>query len=46
MPTTNVSETIDFNGQQFFIGLDVHKKSWSAVGKCGDCFSRRNIHLI
>ena len=31
MPTTNVSETIDFNGQQFFIGLDVHKKSWSVT---------------
>lgn len=31
MPTTNLSETTDFNGQNFFIGLDVHKKSWSVT---------------
>jgi hypothetical protein len=31
MPATNLSETIDFNGQEFFIGLDVHKKSWSVT---------------
>lgn len=31
MPTTNLSETIDFNDQEFFIGLDVHKKSWSVT---------------
>ena len=31
MPATNLSETIGFNGQNFFIGLDVHKKSWSVT---------------
>lgn len=31
MPTTNLSETIDFSGQEFFVGLDVHKRSWSVT---------------
>jgi transposase len=28
MPGTNLQNSIDFNGQKFYVGLDVHKKSW------------------
>lgn len=28
MPSTNLQNSIDFNGQKFYVGLDVHKKSW------------------
>jgi transposase len=28
---TQVTKKIDFTGKQFFIGLDVHKKSWSVT---------------
>ena len=28
MPTTNLQNSNDFNGQKFYVGLDVHKKSW------------------
>ena len=30
MPT-QVTKKIDFTGKQLFIGLDVHKKSWSVT---------------
>jgi transposase len=28
MPRTNLQNSNDFNGQKFYVGLDVHKKSW------------------
>src|ERR1035438_6894144 len=28
MPSTNLQNSIDFKGQKFYVGLDVHKKSW------------------
>ena len=28
---TQVTKKIDFNGKSLFIGLDVHKKSWSVT---------------
>jgi hypothetical protein len=28
---TQVTKKIDFSGKDFFIGLDVHKKSWSVT---------------
>jgi transposase len=31
MPSTNLQNSIDFNGQKFYVGLDVHKKSWSVT---------------
>jgi len=31
MPTTNLQKTDDFNGQIFYVGLDVHKKSWAVT---------------
>jgi transposase len=31
MPNTNLQNSIDFNGQKFYVGLDVHKKSWSVT---------------
>jgi transposase len=31
MPTTKLQKSIDFRGQNFFIGIDVHKKSWSVT---------------
>lgn len=31
MPSTNLRNCIDFNGQKFYVGLDVHKKSWSVT---------------
>lgn len=27
MPTTNLENSIDFEGQEFYVGIDVHKKS-------------------
>jgi transposase len=29
MPTTKLENNLDFKGQKFFIGKDVHKKSWT-----------------
>ena len=29
MPGTNLQKSIDFNGQKFYVGLDVNKKSWA-----------------
>jgi len=34
MPSTNLQKSIDFNGQKFYVGLDVHKKSWSVTVRC------------
>lgn len=31
MPNTNVVKKFNFNGQKFYIGLDVHKKSWTVT---------------
>jgi len=31
MPTTNLQKNNDFNGQNFYVGLDVHKKSWAVT---------------
>lgn len=31
MPITNLQKTNDFNGQNFYVGLDVHKKSWAVT---------------
>ncbi len=31
MPSTNLQTSADFEGQKFYIGLDVHKKSWSVT---------------
>ena len=31
MPSTNLQNSIDFNGQNFYVGLDVHKKSWAVT---------------
>lgn len=31
MPTTNLQNSNDFNGQKFYVGLDVHKKSWTVT---------------
>jgi transposase len=31
MPNTNLQNSIDFNGQKFYVGLDVHKKSWAVT---------------
>jgi transposase len=28
MPTTKLQNPLDFEGQKFYIGIDVHKKSW------------------
>ena len=29
MPTTKLQNSLDFEGQKFYVGIDVHKKSWS-----------------
>ena len=29
MLSTNLQNPIDFKGQKFYVGLDVHKKSWA-----------------
>lgn len=31
MLKTNISNYFDFSGQKFYVGLDVHKKSWSVT---------------
>jgi transposase len=31
MPSTNLQNPIDFKGQKFHVGLDVHKKSWAVT---------------
>ncbi|WP_460432177.1 IS110 family RNA-guided transposase, partial [Arachidicoccus ginsenosidivorans] len=31
MPLSNLSHSRDFTGENFYIGLDVHKKSWSVT---------------
>jgi transposase len=31
MPSTNLQKTNDFNGQKFYVGLDVHKNSWAVT---------------
>jgi len=31
MPGTNLQNSIDFGGQNFYVGLDVHKKSWVVI---------------
>src|SRR5471030_2056398 len=31
MLSTNLQNSIDFNGQKFYVGLDVHKKSWAVT---------------
>ena len=31
MPTTNLQNLIDFKSQKFYVGLDVHKKSWAVT---------------
>lgn len=31
MSTTNLKKTADFSGENFYIGLDVHKKVWSVT---------------
>jgi transposase len=31
MPTTNLQNSNDFTGQNFYVGLDVHKKSWAVT---------------
>jgi len=31
MPTTNLQNSNDFTSQKFYVGLDVHKKSWAVT---------------
>ena len=31
MPNTNFRNSIDFKDQNFYVGIDVHKKSWSVT---------------
>ncbi len=31
MPVSNFENSIDFSGQKFYVGLDVHKKSWAVT---------------
>lgn len=31
MLSTNLQNSIDFNGQKFYVGLDVHKSSWAVT---------------
>ena len=31
MPTTNVQHSADFSGQNFYCGIDVHKRSWTVT---------------
>jgi transposase len=36
MPSTNLQNSIDFDGQIFYVGLDVHKRSWAVtIGSLG-----------
>src|SRR5580704_7731316 len=39
MPTTKLQKFIDFRGQSFFIGIDVHNNSWSVT------IRSLNLHL-
>jgi len=39
MPSTKLQKSLDFDGQKFFIGLDVHKNSWSVT------IRSLNLHL-
>jgi len=39
MPTTKLQKSIDFSGQKFYIGIDVHKKAWSVT------IRSLNLHL-
>jgi transposase len=39
MPNTKLQKSIDFHGQKFFIGLDVHKNSWAVT------IRSLNLHL-
>jgi transposase len=31
MPTANFEHSVDFTGQNFYVGIDVHKKSWTVT---------------
>jgi transposase len=31
MPSTKLQNSVDFSGQNFFVGLDVHKRSWAVT---------------
>jgi len=31
MPSTKLQNSVDFNGQKFYVGLDVHKRSWAVT---------------
>ena len=31
MPSTKLQNSVDFQGQKFYVGLDVHKKSWTVT---------------
>lgn len=31
MPKTNLQNSIDFDGQKFYVGIDVHKNSWTVT---------------
>jgi len=31
MPNVNLQNSVDFNGQKFYVGLDAHKKSWAVT---------------
>lgn len=39
MPTTKLQKLLDFRGQKFYIGIDVHKNSWSVT------IRSLNLHL-
>jgi hypothetical protein len=39
MPSTKLQKFSDFQGQSFFIGIDVHKSSWSVTVRS------LNLHL-
>jgi transposase len=39
MPSTKLQNSLDFEGQKFFIGIDVHKNSWSVT------IRSLNLHL-
>ncbi|MFI5152197.1 MAG: IS110 family transposase [Chitinophagales bacterium] len=39
MRTTKLQQSVDFSGQKFYLGLDVHKKSWSVTVRS------LNLHL-
>jgi transposase len=31
MPVTNFQQSVDFSGQNFYVGIDIHKKSWAVT---------------